>query len=342
LPKLFAQVRPLIDAGRELPPEARYLGGLTQIRYVLVFPSGKDLVIAGPAEACDASNALQPRGKLSGRPIVQLDDLIVAMRMAKEGRPFGCSIDPPEHSVQKGEAVLKEYGNGPRRELAAALVRELGDQQIRFFGTPADSRLAFVCVATDYQLKRYIIGLDSVPVAGIGNAIDNSRVAGNGFWFEACYEPILVAPDHNAFELRGQRLLLKAGAIPFDDRGATDKAKAFAKRFTEKMPALAAAVPLIADLQNAADVAVVACLIRQEKLDQRVEWDTSWIMDSSKLPAGKVPVAQVTATIVNFTNGSLAAGGVELRAREVAERQEIDRKGELEAVRHSFNSPAAR
>lgn len=336
LPELFAEIQKCVDSHREIPVDLNYLNGLTQIRYVLVYPEQKDLIIVGPAEARDLSNPLQPRGKTTGRPIMQLDDLITAIRMARADGPFGCSIDPPDHAVQRSEAVLKEYGNRPRSELAAALIRELGDQRIRLFGAPEDSRLAFVCVAADYQLKRYVLGLDSIPVAGMGNAVDNSRVAGNRFWFEAMYEPILTSPDHNAFELRGQRLQLKAGALPFDEQGATDKAKLFTKQFTEKMPLLAAAVPLVADLQNSADLAVVAKLIQAEKLDQRVGWDTTWLMDPSQFKIKTIPIPRVTATITNFTNGSLAAGGVSLQTRDVVARQEKDDKGVLEVPLLSY------
>ena len=50
LPKLFEQVQSLRAAGKDIPEELRYLGGITQLRYVLVFPDEKDVVIAGPAE----------------------------------------------------------------------------------------------------------------------------------------------------------------------------------------------------------------------------------------------------------------------------------------------------
>ncbi|MDB5302849.1 MAG: hypothetical protein JWM97_398, partial [Phycisphaerales bacterium] len=38
LPKLFADVKARVDAGKDVPDELRYLGGITQLRYVFVYP----------------------------------------------------------------------------------------------------------------------------------------------------------------------------------------------------------------------------------------------------------------------------------------------------------------
>ena len=328
LPKLLADARAAAKAGKPLNPELFCLNGLTQIRYVLVYPDQKDLVIAGPAESFDAAAMLQVKGKLTGRPVLQLDDLVVALRLANSAQPqwFGCTIDPPANSVEIGKQVMSKYAKAPRRQLAEELAKAMGPQQVRCFGVAADTRLAFVCVAADYKLKRYSIGLDPPPVSGLGNSIDNSRPAGNGFWFEAMYEPLLMARDGNAFEIRGQRLQLKAGAVPFDEAGATDKAKAWAKRFTEKIPQIAAAVSLYADLQNLVDLSLVANLIRQDKLDQRIGLDLSWLNDESAYQVRTVPIPKQTDTLVNYTSGSLAAGGVRIAT---APWIAPDRRGQL-------------
>jgi hypothetical protein len=337
LPKLLSEARGLMDAGKTVPESLRYLGGMTQLRYILVYPEQKDVVIAGPAEEWEPQ-ALEPRGKLSGRPVLQLDDLIVALRMAGQRggmQAFGCSIDPPADALARSNEVMRQYGSRSRRELADAMARALGPQQVRFFGTPADTRVAMVCVAADYKLKRFSIGLEAVPVPGVGTSIDNSRAAGNAFWFETLYEPMLVAVDGNAFELRGQRLQLKAGALPFDEQGATEKAKAFAKRLTDKMNVLAAEVPLYADLQNITDLAMLAALIKHDKLDTRIQWDLSWVNDTSRWRVATVPAPRTVPTLVHYTGGSLAAGGVGLNVNTwlSAQSRQVDRENVLGAVR---------
>jgi hypothetical protein len=338
LKKLVGEVKALTEAGKPIPAELRCLGGLTQIRYVLVYPQEKDLVVAGPAEPIDAGNALQPRGKLSGRPMVQLDDLAVALRREVRDngarQAFGCSIDPPADAVAKAQAVMKDVGSRDRRALAQALSDGMGPQQVRCFGAPADSRLAFVCVAADYQLKRYMIALDPVPVPGVGHPIDSSRAAGHGYWFETLYEPLLVAPDGNAYEIRGPRLQVKAGAIPFDTKGATERGMAWAKKMTENIGPLAAANPLFADLQNVADVSLVAGLVRADRLQEKSGCDLSWLMEEGNHKVRSVPVPRSCDTLVHFVSGSVAAGGVSLTPDPWMQNKarEVDRSKALEPV----------
>ena len=74
LPSLCREAKKLLDAGEKLPPEMKNLGGITQLRYIFVYPETKDLVIAGPAE--------DPAG----------DDLIASSGPALVVRCFGSTI----------------------------------------------------------------------------------------------------------------------------------------------------------------------------------------------------------------------------------------------------------
>jgi hypothetical protein len=337
LPRTFAEAQAALQAKRESPPEVRYLGGLTRIDYILVYPDEHDLVIAGPSEAVDDANPLQPRGKSTGRPIVQFEDLVSALRMtsAERPRPFGCSIDMPPDSMAKSQEIYRTHKNGPRAEYVKALAEAIGPQAIRLFGTPEDGRTAFVCVAADYQLKRYSLNLDPVPVSGVGHPVDDSRQGGSAFWFETLYEPLLESPDGNAFQIRGQRLQVKSGQLVFDTRDATPKAQTFARRLTEKMPQLAQAAPIYADLQNLADLSVLAALIRQEKLADKTGWDFAWALDDTQCPLPKIPVPRTTATLTNFASGSVVAGGVSLNFATVVakDQRQSDESGTLARVR---------
>jgi len=338
LPKLTAEVRDLIAAGKPVPDELRYLGGIAQLQYVLVYPQEKDLVIAGPAEPFDSSATLQPLGKVSGRPVLQLEDLVVALRNAGgrvKPKPFGCSIDPPPGAQQTSHQVMRQYGQRPRAELIAAMTGALGPQQVRVFGMPPETRAGFILVAADYRLKRLALGMDRSPVAGLGSAVDNSRSAGNRFWFEAMYEPLLVSPDGSGYQLRGQRLRLEAGALQFDARGATETAKAWARSFTQKMGALAAAEPLFADLQNLADLGALAALVRHDGLDRKAGWDFSWLLETGAFPVRTLPVPRTAETLVCVRNGALASGGVRLDMEDVVDEpsRETDRTGEVDKAR---------
>lgn len=334
LPRLFARVRALREANQTIPDDLRFLGGLTQIRYVFVYPAEKDLVIAGPAEPwMEDAGKLYAWGKVSGRPVLQLDDLVAAFRTAEAGggRVFGCAINPSPDSVKKAEQIARQMAASTRGDRVAALRDALGPQQVEVFGTAPDTRFAFVCVAADYELKRFGMGLHRSPIANLGNSVDHSRSAANKFWFEPNYEPLLVSADGNAFAIRGQRLGVKAGGFDFDPRGATPRAVAWARQFSRSIPALAASVPLIAELQNIADEALLANLVRHDKLDQKVGWDLSWLLDDKACPIAKVPVPRTTDTLVTATNGSLVCGGVVLTIGPVVNEnnREVDRKQAL-------------
>ena len=336
LPRLFAEAKELAAAGKPLPDRMRYLGGLTQIQYIFVDAQEKDLIIAGPAEPWDAANPLQPIGLLTGRPVMHLDDLVVALRVGGRGGPLGCTIDPPADALQRAQEAMNRVGSRSRAQLAEAVAQSIGPQAVKVFGAAAETRYAMICVAADYKLKRLSLGLDSSPVSGVGHGIDNSRAAGNRYWFELMYEPILVSPEGDAYELRGQRLGLKCGAMSFDAKGATPAAERFTEQFTKKLPALAAALPILADLQNLADLTVVAALIRQDKLDEKTGWDRSWIVNGYQTQA--YPTPSTTETVVSFRGGSLAAGGVILSPQRLvqADAREVERQGVLKGKRHAI------
>jgi len=320
LPRLFAQLRTLREAKKEIPEEIRFLGGLTQIQYVFVFPEDHDLVISGPAEPWhvlqgEGDSTSYVVGTRTGHPILQLDDLIVAVRTAEEGggRLFGCGIYPSPDSLKIADEIQMRLALRPRAERMKAMAEQLGPQEVRIFGTRNDTRLAYICVAADYELKRFAMGLDPSPVPGVGNGVDHSRTAANKFWFEASYEPLRVSKDGNSYEIRGQRLLVNAGAFDFDPRGATGKAMTFAGQFTRNMSPLSTAAPLIAELQNVADESLLANLIRRDRLAVKIGWDAAWVMDAAACPVATVPVPRTAQTLVGYSSGSIVAGGVMLR-----------------------------
>ncbi len=334
LPRVIEQVKALTEAGKEIPDDLKYLSGLTQVRYVFVFPQEKDLVIAGTSEPFDAANRLNPMGKFTGRPVLHLEDLVTALRIASaphmRPQPFGCSIDPQPDALARSTRVMQEHAADARGARMKAMKEGLGPQSVSTFGAPSDTRFAFVTVAADYKLKRMCLGMDAIPVPGVGSAIDNSRAAGNRFWFEANYAPLLVSEEGDAFEIRGQRLLLKAGALQFDDKGATDTAKTFARNFTAKIPQLATMVPVFADLQNVADLSLIAHLIQNDKLDQKASVDLSWILAEKNFKTTTLPTPHTADTIVNFTSGSIVAGGVTLDMHSVVKNpRDTDAKKSL-------------
>ena len=80
-----------------LPADVALMGGLERITHVFVDPDGHDIVLAGPADAARVDAAGNVLGASSGRPLLQLEDFIVALRAVDGAREGGmlCSIDPP-------------------------------------------------------------------------------------------------------------------------------------------------------------------------------------------------------------------------------------------------------
>ena len=107
LVRLEAECERYAREKKAVPIDLYYLAGLQRIDYVFVYPETKDIVIAGPAEGF-SSNGQQVVGLTNGRPPLQLDDLIVALRSVERAGSMGCSIDP----VPENLAALQRYISG--------------------------------------------------------------------------------------------------------------------------------------------------------------------------------------------------------------------------------------
>src|SRR5262249_15482297 len=67
---------------QRLPPpdELQNLAGLTRVQFVFIYPDQRDIVLAGPAGGWTVDVQGNVVGRDSGLPVVQLDDLVVALR----------------------------------------------------------------------------------------------------------------------------------------------------------------------------------------------------------------------------------------------------------------------
>jgi len=132
LVRLEAAVQAQLAAGKKLDEPTRCLAGLQRLQYVFFLPEAKDIVIAGPAEgfAADASGRMVGLG--SGRPVIELEDLVAALRAYARGRPaegfVGCTIDPAPEAMLRLQGFQRTVPtpcrrpNGPRS--AARLPKE--------------------------------------------------------------------------------------------------------------------------------------------------------------------------------------------------------------------------
>ena len=78
LNRLETVLKDRLDGGRQITDEMKHLAGLTRIEYVFYYPESKDIVVAGPAENFATDLSGRVRGTTTGRPVIELDDLVTA------------------------------------------------------------------------------------------------------------------------------------------------------------------------------------------------------------------------------------------------------------------------
>lgn len=322
LPRVMAQARAAIEADESIPDEVLYLGGLLQVRYVLIDEQGGGLVLAGPGDTIDASDPWRPVGETTGRPLLRLEDLVVALRTfgpraagntSGAGGVFGCSIDMPQGAQQRFvDALNRAQGEGlSRAQKQRRMAQAVGPQTVRFWGVEEDTRFAYALLEADIRMKRLALGLDDSPVRGLPAAVSGDDHRYTRCWFHPAYDPIRISADGQVYELTGPRLALSTSRSRTDnDAEASAGAQRFAERANDRMEALCQSIPAWADLANVIDLAVVATLIRTDRLDEQVGWDLAWALDPAGFPVAELPTPEHVETLVVGLRGGYAAGGV--------------------------------
>ena len=146
----------------QLPDEIKYLAGIQRVEYVFLYPEENDIVLAGPGEGWIVDALGNVVGETTGQPVVQLQDLLIAMRTvnkAREGYGISCSID----ATEEGRVKFHAYMNKQSRftpDIIRTAEEALGMQRITATGVPENSHFAAVLVAADYKMKRIAMHLE--------------------------------------------------------------------------------------------------------------------------------------------------------------------------------------
>ena len=295
LRRLEQTVAALHKAGEPIPSDIRFLAGLNAIKYVLIYPESGDIVLAGPADAWQQLPSGDIVGHRSNRPVLQLDDLIAALRYAfadhADGSFMGCSIEPTEKGIKAHDAFVRRLGsmNGSQiPQVVQGMEQAMGPQNILVYGVAPESRFALQMVAADYRLKRIALAHDPSPSKKVPSYLDIAEKSVTGgpqrqhrWWFVGHYDAIRHTADRLAFEFEGSGLKVdtapsqlgtgqpgpgsgrntsKPSAIP----KVTKAAKLFAELATKNLPELAEKIPVFAELENLVGLAVAATLIRRQ------------------------------------------------------------------------------
>jgi len=321
LNRLEKAVQLKLAAGGRIDESMRTLAGLQRVQFVLVYPETGDLVLAGPAGAWHVDRAGRRVSTETGRPVLELDDLIVILRHMSSGpgAEFGCSITPRTDGLARAMAFIeassaKPLKPGERSKWLDTLQAKLGQQDVDTYGIPSDTRVARVMVEADYHMKLIGIGLAdgthnvpsyiemiSIPKGGSPPPMDVLR-----WWFTLNYQSLLATPDHLAFELRGQAVqvlseneLLTAQGHRVHTGDAEPLNHEFARNFTQHFGDLSAIYPVYAELQNVFDLSMVAALIVRKELADQVDWHMTCFGDPQQYSPAQGIAPTSVASVIN-------------------------------------------
>lgn len=225
LSRLEALIKKATQEGDVLPPEVKYLAGMIRVESVFFYPDKNDVVIAGPAEGWKQLRSGEVVGVQSNRPVLHLDDLLVALRYAfakQQSAPFiGCSIEPTKEGLKRYAASMKklrgQIDSSRLPQILKQLQQSMGPQDVKLYGIPKSSHFALTMLVADYRMKRISLAHDPSPSQKVVSYLDlaTSRLQPGArspfqyrFWFLAKYNAIYHTKERTAFQFSGQGVQL--------------------------------------------------------------------------------------------------------------------------------------
>jgi len=351
LTRLDREISDRLANGQPVPESMLNFAGLTQVRYVFVYPESGEIIVAGPAEAWQYDERGLPVGSESQRPTLQLDDFITLLRTFVSHRKdvFSCLIVPRQEGLKKVKSFVEQsQSKGPMkpgqvRKWVENIEQQLGMQDVVFNNIATDSRVARVIIEADYRMKLIGVGkLDGGKIPSFFDLLTKQQATNPPaldalrWWLTMQYDAVLHSADRNVFEFVGSSVLCRSENELITDEGKrihTGKAETtnrlFAQEFTKNYAQLAERDIVFADLQNIFDLALVAALIRHERLHQRTNWDLGVFDASSAYTTAQFEPATTVMSVSNHRvyNGKdivvQVAGGVRADLMSVLNNPEL-------------------
>jgi len=359
LNRLEAEIAKRLASGQGITDEMRFLAGLTRVRNVFFYPETNDLVIAGTAEGFMTNTAGRPVGIQTGRAILELQDLVVALRaFPPSGQPadaFVVSIDPTQEGLAKMRQFLVNLSGritpADDQRIAMGLKENLGLQNVRIEGIPRTTHFAQVMLEADYRMKLIGIGLEIPPVripsyVAKANPRSVARNALQRWYFTPDYECVRVSEDQLAMALEGEgvRLMSEDEFVQANGlraaAGSVDRAShEFVSTFTMKYAELAAKEPVYAQLRNLIDMSIAAAFIQQQDYYGKAAWTMEVFGSEERFPVETYAEPKQVETAVNAvwkgnTLMTPVGGGVSIRPMLAlaSDRVKPDEQGELKEL----------
>jgi hypothetical protein len=279
-------------------------------------------------------------GVTTGRPVMLLDDLLVALRTAQAAANGGitCSIDPtPEGLARMNKMMPSLMQTGDPQVVASGVESALGMQTIRVEGVPGTSHFARVLVAADYRMKRIAMNFEPSPVAGLPSYLQMVKASARTivsprFWLEPRYDSLLKDADGLAYQLRGSSVkamteedyVAATGTLTHSGK-ASPGAQKWADLMTEKYAALAVADPIFGQLQNCMELAVVGALIVKERLPEKAGHSMPTLLESPEVKTEKFhapkQVASASSVLKKGRHWVIStSGGVTIQSWAIADK----------------------
>jgi len=350
----------ITEKGSVLSDEMRYLAGLQRVRYVFYYPETKDIVIAGPAEGWMVDGFGRALGVQSGRPAVQLQDLVVALRAFSPGtdaaKIIGCSIDPTPQGLEALQQFIRStpavFQRGQEQALAPQLAEgarsSLGMQNVTVNGVSPKTHFAQVLVEADYRMKLIGIGLEQPPVRMtiFIDRVNPSQMAHNAlvrWFFVPDYNCVRVSEDSLAMELVGDgvklvgedEMVAQGGKRVVSGR-SNAASLAFVNSFTQKYPLVADRSPVYAELRNLIDLSVAAAFIQKQDYCGKADWKMELFGNEQAMPTEIYNTPKQVESTVNavWHKSRLmtpVAGGVRIEALMAIKPENVlaDEKGNV-------------
>jgi hypothetical protein len=362
LNRLEAAVRERLANNEPPTEEMQFLAGLTRLRYVFYYPDTKDVVIAGPAEGWAADPANHMCGIESGRPVLQLQDLIVALRAfpPSEGKAptILVSIDPTPEGLARMQDFLRSIGShatpGDTQTIVNGLRTSLGMQNIRIGGIRPNTHFAQVLLECDYRMKLIGIGMERPPVrmaSYVDRATASSRNALERWYFIPDYNCARVAADKLGLELVGDTVKLVsenqlvAGDGSRAKTGKSNRAsEMFTTTFTKKFADVAARLPVFAEMRNLIDLAIAAAFINEQDFYGQSGWRAEIFRDEGSLAVEtyNTPLQVETVCTAVWKGNRLftpVGGGVTIHPRQALTSSNLlaDEDGKIMELRETVD-----
>ncbi len=329
--QLERRLQELAARGQPVPLEMQNLAGIYDLCYLIIDRENQDILIAGPAGPWKIDVEGVAVNVATGRPVLQLDDLVIVLRNVwYEGGRFGCAITPRPENLERTQQFLQDTklrGVAFRRELQA----QVGLQDVEVFGIPGDSTTARVLVEADYRMKLVGMGLEeTIPEipSYFARAPKSSRplppldVA--RWWFTLNFEGIACDAGRSVFEIRGTGVKVLSETEFLGPRGqrihthdAVGPTKEFAEDFTSHFDKIAQKYPIYNRLRNVFRMALVCSLIHKENLHRELGWHLTYFgldpANSLHYVPRQLAVPKVVQTVINHESQELRQNGKQLR-----------------------------